>query len=194
MGWGSSLDFTKGNRPLVVLGLPKETLPGEQRVALTPPNVARLVRGGFEVVVEAGAGAAADCSDADFIKGGARIASNAAEIWTADCNLTVWDADCFPATWVADAPGVEAQSDSPGVNWHSPDEEIGGVWSARSAEASWIATERSTSWQSVDCPLVWDADQCPTLWRTKNQATTWTATPQGTSWEVFEPNPREFDC
>ncbi|MDA0204941.1 MAG: Re/Si-specific NAD(P)(+) transhydrogenase subunit alpha [Acidobacteria bacterium] len=68
---------------MVVLGVPKETLPGEQRVALTPANVARLVRGGFKIVVESGAGAAADFSDAEFITGGARVA-DPAEIWAAD--------------------------------------------------------------------------------------------------------------
>ena len=67
-----------------MLGVPKETLPGEQRVALTPANVARLVRGGFKVLVESGSGLAADFSDAEFIKGGAGIAADAAEIWAAD--------------------------------------------------------------------------------------------------------------
>jgi NAD(P) transhydrogenase subunit alpha len=74
---------------LAVLGVPKETLPGEQRVALTPANIARLVRGGFEVVVETGAGAGADLADAEFIKGGARIASGPAEIWAADWVLKI---------------------------------------------------------------------------------------------------------
>ncbi|MDA0207746.1 MAG: hypothetical protein O2795_20750, partial [Acidobacteria bacterium] len=58
---------------MAVLGVPKETLPGEQRVALTPANIARLVRDGFEVVVESGAGAGADFADADFTNVGARI-------------------------------------------------------------------------------------------------------------------------
>ena len=74
---------------MVVLGVPKETLPGEQRVALTPANIARLVRGGFEVVVEPGAGVGADFSDAEFIKGGARIAGDPAEIWAADWVLKI---------------------------------------------------------------------------------------------------------
>ncbi len=59
-------------------------MPGEQRVALTPANVARLVRSGFDVVVESGAGAAADFSEAAFVQAGARIVPDSAEIWAAD--------------------------------------------------------------------------------------------------------------
>ena len=41
------------------VGVPRETFPGERRVALIPDSVARLGKGGIDVVIEAGAGVAA---------------------------------------------------------------------------------------------------------------------------------------
>jgi len=55
------------------VGVPRETVPGERRVALTPDAVKRLARKGAEVVVEAGAGATAFLSDAAFEAAGARV-------------------------------------------------------------------------------------------------------------------------
>jgi proton-translocating NAD(P)+ transhydrogenase subunit alpha len=59
------------------LGVPKETVPGERRVALVPDVVSRLVDAGFEVVVELGAGAAASFEDEAFAAAGATLAENA---------------------------------------------------------------------------------------------------------------------
>ena len=56
----------------------KERTPGEQRVALVPDSVARLIKAGFEVVVEPGAGAQAGLPDELYTKAGASIAPNAA--------------------------------------------------------------------------------------------------------------------
>jgi proton-translocating NAD(P)+ transhydrogenase subunit alpha len=55
------------------IGVPKETLPGERRVALTPGVIQRLVPKGHEVVVEAGAGESAYFPDADYVDAGATI-------------------------------------------------------------------------------------------------------------------------
>jgi NAD(P) transhydrogenase subunit alpha len=57
----------------MLLFAPKETRPLETRVALVPEAVARLVRLGAEVAIEAGAGEAAGHLDADYEKAGARI-------------------------------------------------------------------------------------------------------------------------
>lgn len=57
----------------------KERAPGEQRVALVPDSVARLVKAGFEVVVEQGAGAQATLPDELYTRAGATIAPNASE-------------------------------------------------------------------------------------------------------------------
>jgi len=58
----------------------KETVAGEERVALIPDSVKRLVKKGFAVVVEAGAGAGADYSDAEYQQAGAVIEAAAAKI------------------------------------------------------------------------------------------------------------------
>src|SRR5690606_39171390 len=52
---------------------PKEPFPGETRVALVPSGVAPLAKAGLEVVVEAGAGAAALHADTEYEAHGARI-------------------------------------------------------------------------------------------------------------------------
>ena len=40
----------------MIIGIPRESLPGETRVAATPQTVGQLIKLGYEVVVEAGAG------------------------------------------------------------------------------------------------------------------------------------------
>ena len=59
------------------LGVPKETAPGERRVALVPETVGRLAGLGFEVVVERGAGEAAAFPDKLYAEAGARLAESA---------------------------------------------------------------------------------------------------------------------
>jgi NAD(P) transhydrogenase subunit alpha len=61
------------------IGVPKESAAGERRVALVPEIVGKLVPGGFEVLVERGAGEAASFPDADYEEAGARIVGDA---WT----------------------------------------------------------------------------------------------------------------
>ena len=58
------------------LVIPRETQPGENRVATTPETVKKLVRLGADVVVESGAGAGAGISDADYEAAGAGIGSD----------------------------------------------------------------------------------------------------------------------
>jgi hypothetical protein len=67
----------------VRIGVTRETKPGETRVSATPKTVDQLRKLGYEVVVEAGAGAAADFSDEAFVEAGATIGS-AADVWAAD--------------------------------------------------------------------------------------------------------------
>src|SRR5277367_6891555 len=62
------------------IGVPRETLEGERRVALVPDAVSRLVKAGVEVTVESGAGLGAFVSDDAYAKSGARLAS-AEEVW-----------------------------------------------------------------------------------------------------------------
>ena len=60
------------------LAVIKESQPGEDRVALVPEVAAKLAATGVEVVIEAGAGAAARFSDEDYSRAGATVAPDAA--------------------------------------------------------------------------------------------------------------------
>jgi len=64
----------------VSVAVPKETTPGEQRVALVPSDVGRLVKAGLTIRVQAGAGTAAHFSDAAYEKAGAVIVADAAAL------------------------------------------------------------------------------------------------------------------
>jgi NAD(P) transhydrogenase subunit alpha len=57
----------------VLIGVPKESYPGERRVALVPLVVPNLVKAGFTVAVEAGAGVEAGYPDAFYMEKGATI-------------------------------------------------------------------------------------------------------------------------
>jgi proton-translocating NAD(P)+ transhydrogenase subunit alpha len=59
------------------VGVPKETAPGERRVALVPDVVSRLTGAGFTVVVERGAGMAAGLPDEDYEAAGAGLVDEA---------------------------------------------------------------------------------------------------------------------
>ena len=59
------------------VGVPKESAPGERRVALVPESVGRLAAAGSEVTVEAGAGAAAGYPDESYREAGATVAEDA---------------------------------------------------------------------------------------------------------------------
>lgn len=63
----------------MIVGVPKETAEGERRVALTPNAASRLVNGGIEVVVEAGAGGESFFSDGEYQEAGAVTVSSAFE-------------------------------------------------------------------------------------------------------------------
>jgi H+-translocating NAD(P) transhydrogenase subunit alpha len=69
----------------MIVGVPRESFPGERRVALVPGVIPNLVKAGIEVVVEAGAGVEAGYPDADFAAKGARLLPSRAEVFaTAD--------------------------------------------------------------------------------------------------------------
>jgi len=62
----------------VIIGVPKEICAGETRTALTPVNVAALVKQGVQVIIEPDAGLAAGYRDADYEEAGARLLERAA--------------------------------------------------------------------------------------------------------------------
>ncbi|MGB3614372.1 MAG: hypothetical protein WBA10_11330, partial [Elainellaceae cyanobacterium] len=80
----------------------------ERRVALTPEVVARLIKSGFEVHVESGAGDSAFFSDEAYQSAGATIVSDAGQLWRdAEILLTVCSTQ----------PGSDEE---PGFNWMKP--------------------------------------------------------------------------
>ena len=70
------------------VGVPKESKPGERRVALVPEAVKKLKDKGFDVVVERGAGDEANLTDADYEQAGATLGT-ATDAWAADAVLKV---------------------------------------------------------------------------------------------------------
>lgn len=70
------------------IGVPKEILAGETRVAATPKTVEQLLKLGFTVSVESGAGALASFDDAAFEAAGASVVSTE-EVWKSELILKV---------------------------------------------------------------------------------------------------------
>jgi NAD(P) transhydrogenase subunit alpha len=94
----------------MIVGVPKESFPGERRVALVPGVIPSLLKAGFEVVVEAGAGAGASYADADYIQRGARIVPERAEVFrTADIVVQVLCLGSNDKTGKADLPLLRPQ-------------------------------------------------------------------------------------
>jgi NAD(P) transhydrogenase subunit alpha len=63
------------------IGVPKETAAGERRVATVPDVVEKLVKLGFSVAVQSGAGDAANFADDTYRAAGADVVGSAAELW-----------------------------------------------------------------------------------------------------------------
>ena len=65
----------------MIVGVPKESYPGERRVALVPGVVPGLGKAGLEVVIEAGAGEAAGYPDSEYSEKGAKVTASRAEVF-----------------------------------------------------------------------------------------------------------------
>jgi NAD(P) transhydrogenase len=73
----------------VTVGVPTEVYPGERRVALTPTNVALLLKKGYKkVIVQRGAGAAAEFPDAAYEKAGGVLVDGASGVWS-ECDVVL---------------------------------------------------------------------------------------------------------
>ncbi|WP_348519543.1 Re/Si-specific NAD(P)(+) transhydrogenase subunit alpha [Bifidobacterium sp. ESL0798] len=73
---------------IVIIGIPKETSPGERLVAATPKTVGQLKKLGYDVTIESGAGEEANFSDHEYQEAGATIGQTA-DVWKADIVVTV---------------------------------------------------------------------------------------------------------
>ena len=88
----------------MIVGIPRETFPGERRVALVPAVIPNLAKAGMEVVVETGAGAEAGYPDADYIAKGAKIAVRSEVFRMADIVVQVLCYGSNDRTGKADIP------------------------------------------------------------------------------------------
>jgi len=70
----------------MLIGTPKEVFAGENRVAMTPESAKQLQKLGYECAIEAGAGANAGFSDADYSDAGVEVVKTAAALWKA-CDI-----------------------------------------------------------------------------------------------------------
>ncbi len=68
----------------VIIGVPKESYPGDRRVAIVPAVLPTLTKAGFEVHIESGAGIEAGYPDSQYADKGAKIAPNRAAVFAAD--------------------------------------------------------------------------------------------------------------
>jgi NAD(P) transhydrogenase len=69
----TSPPFSSGKYENLTVGVPKESYPGERRVAITPQNVALLLKKGFSrVLIERGAGVEAQFTDEAYEQAGAK--------------------------------------------------------------------------------------------------------------------------
>ncbi len=86
MDTGAPAEASAGHTPVApkkswLIGIPRETAAGERRVATVPDVVEKLVKLGFSVAVESGAGEGAEFDDDAYRAAGARIVPSAAELW-----------------------------------------------------------------------------------------------------------------
>ena len=67
----------------MIVGVPRESFPGERRVGLVPSVVPNLSKAGLQVVVQSGAGIEAGYPDADYLAAGAKVLPARAEVFQA---------------------------------------------------------------------------------------------------------------
>ena len=89
----------------MIVGVPRESFPGERRVALVPAVVPNLTKAGLQVIIEAGAGIEAGYPDSEYEAKGAKIVAGRAEVFgTADIIVQVLCYGSNDATGAADLP------------------------------------------------------------------------------------------
>ncbi len=94
----------------MIIGVPKESYPDERRVALVPTVIPNLVKAGFEVLVETGAGAEAGYPDALYVEQGAKIlADRRAVFGGADIIVQVLCYGSNDVTGLADLPLLRSE-------------------------------------------------------------------------------------
>jgi len=136
----------------MIVGVPKEAFPGERRVALVPVVVPNLIKAGFQVLVEAGAGASAGYPDADYVEKGVKVAASRAEVFqTAEVIVQVLSFGSNDATGKDDL--AMFRRDQMVIGFHRP---FGSIASAQQLAATGVTSfsvelmPRITRAQSMD--------------------------------------------
>ena len=89
----------------MIVGVPRESFPGERRVGLVPAAIPNLTKAGFEVVVESGAGTEAGYPDDEYASAGAKILPTRDDVFrTADILIQVLCHGSNDKTGDADLP------------------------------------------------------------------------------------------
>ena len=74
----------------MIIAVPKEIFPGENRVALVPDTASKLIKKGFQINVEKGAGLNAGFTDDQYVAAGTKLYDNVSELYSsADIVLKV---------------------------------------------------------------------------------------------------------
>ncbi len=130
----------------MLIGVPRETHPGERRVAMIPPDVQKLVRAGAEVCVESGLGAGAGYPDSEYSAAGATVSPDRASV--------LGKADLVLRLHKPSAEDVSAlKSGSLHVSYLDPFNEAGLIEAFRAGGITAISMEmipRSTRCQKMD--------------------------------------------
>ena len=129
----------------VVFGVLNETSETESRVALTPDIVTRLKRSGVSSLIEAGAGIAADYTDEDYEKAGAKVTSRDEVLAEAD------------ALGFVDRPSAETVAKLKAGQW------VIGMLGSFTMPITWPRSRRPVWWASPSksCPVSFPA---PSPW------------------------------
>jgi len=119
----------------LLIGVPRETATGEKRVATVPEVVEKLIKLGFSVAVESGAGDAANFADDTYRAAGATVVPTAADIWARS------DIVFKARVPNADEVGLMRQGGTL----------IGFVWPAQNPELMQQLAAKGTTVLAIDC-------------------------------------------
>jgi len=109
----------------VKIGVLKEIHLGEKRVALTPDACEKLLKLGFEVIIEAGAGVSANYTDQSYTEAGATIITDANTVWiTADVIVKVRAPQQHPETGVDEVEQLQPGCTLISFIWPAQNEEL----------------------------------------------------------------------
>ena len=119
----------------MLIGIPKETFANEKRVATVPEVVEKLIKLGFSVAVESGAGDAANFSDDTYRAAGAEILPDAASLWAkADIVFKVRGPSTAEVALVREGQTL-----------------IGFIWPAQNPELMQQLAARTATVLAIDC-------------------------------------------